>query len=178
MLITVGCGLNQLHAQTKFGYVNATEILFLMPEMKVAQHVLDSFQVVLDQELEAEVKKYKDLEQKLAQQIKEGASEALQDLTKQELQTEYEFIQKMQQTFEAEVGEKEQKLLLPLDEKVKKAVKEIALEKGLSYVFDISKGVLVFWEEKEDINKEVRKKLGIAEDAKLPTNNTNSTNNK
>jgi len=46
----LGLGLSNINAQSKFGYVNATELLYLMPEMKTVNHVLDSFQLTLDKE--------------------------------------------------------------------------------------------------------------------------------
>ena len=44
----IGLTYNSVNAQSKFGYVNAQEILFLMPEMKNVQHVLDSFNMTLE----------------------------------------------------------------------------------------------------------------------------------
>jgi outer membrane protein len=165
--------LCQVSAQ-KFGHVNATEIMLLMPEMKRVEHVLDSFQTVLDNDLKLEYEKYQKIEEKLKTQMAANLSEKLIQLTQQELQGQYENIQRKQQAYEQEVSEKQNLLIKPLNDKILKAIKDVCTEKGLNYVFDISKGALVYWDEKDDVNKDVRKKLGIAEDAKLPQNATNN----
>jgi outer membrane protein len=171
-ILTAG-SLNQVSAQ-KFGHVNATEIMLLMPEMKRVEHVLDSFQTVLDNDLKLEYERYQKIEEKLKTQMAANLSEKLIQLTQQELQGQYENIQRKQQAYEQEVSEKQNLLIKPLNDKILKAIKDVCTEKGLNYVFDISKGALVYWDEKDDVNKEVRKKLGIAEDAKLPQNATNN----
>jgi outer membrane protein len=170
IIVLLAFTFNNVNAQAKFGYVNATELLFLMPEMKTVEHVLDSFQTALDKELQVEYVKYQTIEDKLSKYMKEKASEGIIELTQQELQTQYEFIQKMQQTFESEYSEKQAKLLKPLNDKILKAIKEVSTEKGLNYIIDISKGAVLYWDEKDDVNKEVRIKLGIAENASLPSN--------
>lgn len=163
----------QTHAQ-KFGHVNATEIMLLMPEMKRVEAILDSFQLALDADLKLEYDKYSKLEAKLKTQMSDGTSQRIVELTQTELQSVYENLSRKQQAYELEVGEKQNLLLKPLNDKILKAIKEVCTEKGLNYVFDISKGALLYWDEKDDVNKDVRKKLGISETAVLP----NNTNNK
>lgn len=163
----------QAHAQ-KFGHVNATEIMLLMPEMKRVEAILDSFQLALDADLKLEYDKYAKLEAKLKTQMSDGTSQRIVELTQTELQSVYENLSRKQQAYELEVGEKQNLLLKPLNDKILKAIKDVCTEKGLNYVFDISKGALLYWDEKDDVNKDVRKKLGISETAVLP----NNTNNK
>jgi len=163
----------QANAQ-KFGHVNATEIMLLMPEMKRVETVLDSFQLALDADLKLEYEKYSKLEAKLKTQMTDGTSQRIVELTQSELQSVYENLSRKQQAYELEVGEKQNLLIKPLNDKILKAIKDVCTEKGLNYVFDISKGALLYWDEKDDVNKDVRKKLGISETAVLP----NNTNNK
>lgn len=170
LLVTGFC--SQANAQ-KFGHVNATEIMLLMPEMKRVEHVLDSFQLSLDAQLKEKYDEYAKIEAKLKKQIADKVSQTLIDLTQQELQDKYTQITNFQAVVEQEYVEKQTLLLKPLNDKILKAIKDVCTEKGLNYVFDISKGALVYWDEKDDVNKEVRKKLGIAEDAVLPNNNNN-----
>jgi outer membrane protein len=164
---------SQTNAQ-KFGHLNATEIMLLMPEMKRVEHVLDSFQVTLDKQLKEEYDKYAKTEQELKDLIEAKRPQSLIELKQQELQEQYTRITQLQGIVEQEFTEKQTLLLKPLNDKILKAIKDVCTEKGLNYVFDISKGALLYWDEKDDVNKDVRKKLGIAEDAKLP----NNTNNK
>jgi outer membrane protein len=172
LIILIACiatGLGNIHAQSKFGYVNATELLYLMPEMKTVQHVLDSFQVALDGEYKAEVDEYYAFEKK-CQDTDPGP---MKDLCQEEIAKKQEYLYKAQEVYKQEIGEKQQKLIAPVNEKLMKAIKEVAIEKGLNYIFDIGLGALLHWDEKDNVDKDVRKKLGIAENATLPTNTTN-----
>lgn len=159
----LGLGLSNINAQSKFGYVNATELLYLMPEMKTVNHVLDSFQLTLDKEYKALVDDFN----QAVQQCEKTEAGQLRQLCEEELAKKQEILYKAQETFKNEIMEKQNKLIQPLNDKILKSIKEVAIEKGLHYVFDISMGVLLNWDEKDNIDKDVRKKLGIAEDAKL-----------
>jgi outer membrane protein len=163
----LGLGLSNINAQSKFGYVNATELLYLMPEMKTVNHVLDSFQLTLDKEYKSLVDDFNDA---VAQCEKTDAG-PLRQLCEEELAKKQEILYKAQETFKSEIVEKQNKLIQPLNERILKSIKEVALEKGLHYVFDISFGVLLHWDEKDNIDKDVRQKLGIAADAKLDNTN-------
>jgi len=62
--------------------------------------------------------------------------------------------------------EKQQKLLAPLITKIETSINEVAKEKGLSYVFDTSKGMLLYADQQDDISKDVKVKLKIPIDTK------------
>ncbi len=159
----LGLGLGNINAQSKFGYVNATELLYLMPEMKRVEHVLDSFQLTLDKEYKSLVDDFNDA----VQQCEKTEAGPLRQLCEEDLAKKQEIIYKAQETFKNEISEKQNKLVQPLNDKILKTIKEVAIEKGLHYIFDISFGVLLNWDEKDNVDKDVRQKLGIAADAKL-----------
>src|SRR5687767_9173044 len=112
----------------KFGHVNATEIMLLMPEMKRVEHVLDSFQLALDADLKLEYDKYSKIEAKLKLQMSDGTSQRLIELTQAELQAQYENITRKQQGYEMEVAEKQTLLIKPLNDKILKAIKDVCIE--------------------------------------------------
>ncbi len=170
VIALIGLAWNNVNAQSKFGYVNAAEILYLMPEMKTVNHVLDSFEQALGVMYQKDMDEYNVLLKKFEQQQKDGASQTMLELTQNEILAKQEYLSKAQTVYQEELGEKQNKLLTPLNEKIMKAIKEVALEKGLNYVIDISKGAVLYWDEKDDVNKDVRKKLGISESATLPNN--------
>lgn len=154
----------------KFGYVNSLEILSLMPEMKDVQTQLEAYGQELDKEYQVMVEEY----QKKATEYQKGIetktlSETMQKLKYEELMDMEQRIQKTQQAFEQELVEKQEKLMAPLAEKIEKAIKDIAKEKLLNYVFDTSKGMLLHADETDDITQAVKDKLGI----KTTTPNTN-----
>jgi outer membrane protein len=166
----LGLGISQVQAQSKFGYVNATEMLYLMPDMKKVELALDSIEQDLAIQYQQQMDEYNALIKKYDEQAKNGASQAMLQLTQDEVVKKQEHLQKVQTAFQEAIVEEQTRLLTPLNDKIMKAIKEVAAEKGLNYVFDISKGAVLHWDEKDNVDKDVRKKLGIAEDAKLPTN--------
>lgn len=170
VIALIGLAWNNVNAQSKFGYVNAAEILYLMPEMKTVNHVLDSFEQALGVLYQKDMDEYNVLLKKFEQQQKDGASQTMLELTQNEILAKQEYLSKAQTVYQEELGEKQNKLLTPLNEKIMKAIKEVAIEKGMNYIFDISKGAVLYWDEKDDVNKDVRKKLGISESATLPNN--------
>lgn len=167
----IGFALNNANAQTKFGYVNTMEMLYLMPQMKTVEHVLDSFEQALGVLYQKDMDDYNVLLKKLENAQKEGKSESVLKLIQEEILAKQEYLGKAQQVYQEELAEKQQKLITPLSDKILKAIKDVAADKSITYVFDISKGALVHWPESDDIAKDVRKKLGISETATLPNNN-------
>ena len=59
------------------------------------------------------------------------------------------------------IMQKEQELLQPLIERAKTAINEVAKEKGYTYILDTGTGVVVFFDDTDDITPFVKKKLGI-----------------
>jgi outer membrane protein len=70
-------------------------------------------------------------------------------------------IQEFQQQAQEEIGKKEQEVLTPIIDKARKAIDEVAVEKGYTYVFDASLGVLLYAKDSEDVMADVKAKLGL-----------------
>jgi len=51
--------------------------------------------------------------------------------------------------------------LAPIIEKARKAIDAVATEKGYTYIFDNSSGVLLFAKDSENIAADVKAKLGL-----------------
>jgi outer membrane protein len=166
----IGLMFNHVNAQSKFGYVNAAEMLYLMPEMKNVERALDSVEKELGALYQKDMDDYNVLLKKFEQQQKDGASQTLLELTQSDIVAKQEYLSKAQQVYQETLVDEQNKLITPLNEKILKAIKDVATEKGLNYVFDISKGAVLHWDEKDDVSKDVRKKLGISETATLPQN--------
>ncbi len=165
----VGIGLTNIYAQSKFGYVNAAELLYLMPEMKSVEKALDSVEKELAAMYQKDMDEYNVLLKKFEQQQKDGASQTLLQLTQDEILAKQEYLSKAQTVYQEAIVDEQNKLITPLNDKILKAIKEVATEKSLNYIFDISKGAVLHWDEKDDVSKDVRKKLGISESATLNT---------
>jgi outer membrane protein len=144
----------------KLGYVNTMDVFQLMPEAGKADTILAKYAEELEKELED---MYGEYEKKVKDyQSKQGDRSATLNQSKQEeiLQLQQR-IQKTEQAFQQELVEKQRKLLAPIEEKIDKAVQDVAKENGISYVFDTSKGAILYADEKDDITPLVTKKLGL-----------------
>jgi len=59
------------------------------------------------------------------------------------------------------LSKKEQELIQPLIDKAKKAISDVAKERGYTYIFDVSAGSLLYYQDSDDIMPYVKEKLGI-----------------
>jgi outer membrane protein len=148
-------------AQTqKFGHIDSDALMALMPEKSQAEKEMEAFAKEFQGALEAMAKEY---EGKVADyQSKEKEMTALVKQTKVKEITDLERrIQEFQGQAQGEIQKKEQELLAPIIEKARKAIDAVATEKGYTYIFDNSTGVLLFAKDSENIIADVKAKLGL-----------------
>ena len=169
-------GFQGASAQTKkIGHVALSEIVQLLPEKAQADSAYAQFSKELEKEydnmeaeLNAMIKDYTEKEKTYSEEMKKIKTDKIQ-AKQQELQV---FAQ---QTIQQELQEKQYKLTLPLIEKVEKAVKDIAKEKGYSYVFDRSEGQMLVWDDADALDTDVKKRLNIPLTATPPPQTPPST---
>jgi len=151
---------NTVQAQ-KVAHIDSEQLLMAMPETKAMETELKKVQQTYADEynaqataLQAKLKKY-DAEAPTQTDVKNEERRV-------EVQNLQQKIQKYGQTAEQEIQKKRFDLLKPIVEKAQKAVKDVAAEKSVQYVFDSSpgKGLIVF-EKGEDLMPAVKTKLGI-----------------
>ncbi len=146
----------------KFGYIDFNGTLKLMPEYMEAQIILLKTQSDYREEIERSKREFERqyidfmLEQDyLSPSIVAKRQKELQLL----MDNNAEFRDKVQ----SELETKRDELLLPLKNKLMKAVSEISMEQDLDYVIDTGKGAYLFINPDKgvDISEVVYKKLGI-----------------
>lgn len=146
----------------KFGYIDFNGTLRLMPEYMEAQIILLKTQSDYREEIERSKREFERqyidfmLEQDyLSPSIVAKRQKELQLL----MDNNAEFRDKVQ----SELETKRDELLLPLKNKLMKAVSEISMEQDLDYVIDTGKGAYLFINPDKgvDISEVVYKKLGI-----------------
>ncbi|WP_235524181.1 OmpH family outer membrane protein [Pedobacter sp. Hv1] len=163
-------GLQNVSAQQKIGHIDSQTVYSLMPEFKTAQTSLD----LINKTKTAELNKMKtEIQTKYDQGVAKNKtlSEANKDVVLKELQVmdnELESLKKRLETSyqkaEQDIAAKETELFTPIRTKFINAVKLVSKEKGLAYVFDISKNQdnnLLAWDDGIDITNAVKDKLGI-----------------
>ena len=71
-------------------------------------------------------------------------------------------IEAFQQNADQDLQAKQQQWLRPIIEKANQAIKDVAIENGFIYIFDISRGNPIYWsDDSVDILPMVKTKLGI-----------------
>lgn len=148
-------------AKGKFGHIDSGKLLGLMPDRDKAQKQLQAYSKQLEDQLTAmqtEMQgKYNEYLSK-----KDSLSPVLLKTKETELQDLQTRIQDFQTSAQQDLQKKEQELLQPIIEKARTAIQKVAKEKGYSYVFDTSTGILLYWpEDSDDLLPDVKKALGL-----------------
>jgi outer membrane protein len=146
----------------KFAHINSDDLIKAMPEYDTAMaklqrtqkelvNALELMQVELNNKQEAYNKEAKNLTD-LVKQTKE-----------QELTDMYKRIQEFQQQAQTQMQEQQTTLTQPIFAKVDKAIKDVGKEGGYIYVFDVSKGQVLYFDETKSTNiiAAVKTKMGL-----------------
>ena len=147
----------------KFGHVNSQELLSIMPERDSAEAKIQQYAKELESQLEIMNVEYNN---KLNDYVEKR--DILTLLVKQTKEQELSEMQKRIQDFtanaEQDLQQQNAQLIQPIIMKAEKAIKDVAKENGFTYIFDLSRGsVIYFSEQSVDILPMVRKKLGLEE---------------
>ncbi len=153
----------------KFGHINASELIMLMPDRDSAQVKLEAYGKDLQEQVEAlqvefnnKLNTYKSKEATWTAAILEQKQREIQELGQrvEDFQkTAAEDFQKMQGT-----------LLRPVIEKANAAVSKVGKANGFTYIFDTSTGSIPYFnpEQSIDVLPLVRTELKIPADKKVP----------
>jgi outer membrane protein len=138
---------SMLFAQSKVGYVNTRKILDELPDVKIANHKLDS--ISADYE-----KRSKELEEEYNKLADKKDTQAAITMAQR--------IQAFQQGAKEDFQKKQEELMNPIRKKVADAIKRVSSESKYSIVFDSSlDGVILYVNDADDLTDAVRKTLGI-----------------
>jgi len=152
----------QLPAQhtLKFGHVNSTQLLSLMPETKNADSTLQKFGASLESQLKTMTAEYQN---KIAEfKSKEAAmAEPIRDAKLKEISDLEERIQSFQESAQSSMQKKEEELYTPILKKAEEAINAVAKENKYSYIFDTGARSLLYAQESDDVLSLVKTKLGL-----------------
>ena len=149
-------------AQT-FGRVNFQELLMLAPEMDAAREAIAASQKEAEETYSAMVEEYQG---KLPQYQQKQATwtAAIRESKERELMEIQNRIQEFQQSISQELQQQQNQLTAPIQEKVTKAITDIAKAKGLTAVFDLSQALYLDETKVIDLTPDARKALNIPAD--------------
>lgn len=160
ILSVVTLGLSAQTAELKFGHVNSQELMMDMPQMKDAQAKLEAMAKQYEDEL---AKMNQEYEKKVNDfQALKDADDGIKKSRLAEIQSLEQRVGLVKQTAQEQIQKKQEELVAPVIEIVKKAIKEVGDEQGFMYIFDLSVPATVYQSPKSvDIAPLLRKKLNI-----------------
>jgi len=161
-LIAIFSGKNVLAQNFKFAHINKSVLIQAMPEydsatvklqktQKELTNTLEIMQVELNNKYEAYNKDAKNLTD-VVKQVKE---QELADMQKR--------IGESQTNFQVKLQDLNTSLIQPIVAKADKAIQDVGKEGGYVYVFDVSGGQVLYFDETKSTNimPQVRTKLGL-----------------
>ncbi len=153
-------GISNVNAQQKIAHIDVQKILSEMPEFKAGQAEMKKLYATYQKELQemqdayqAKLKKYQDEAKTVSEQENQKRVQELMEMEKN--------IAKAQQDIQEEAQKKEADLMKPIQEKLLKAIKDVAKEKGYDYVFDSSGPTNLIVANGPDLYNDVKAKLGF-----------------
>ncbi len=146
----------------KIGYVNSQEILTSLSEVKQANSDIEVMKTMFQKKGEDMVKelqtKYQELQKK--QQTGELAPVEIEKQSAL-LKLEEAKLGEFEKSSQEKIYQKSEELLRPIQERVNKAIKDVATENAFLYIFDAGMGVILYSDPTADVTKLVKAKLGI-----------------
>jgi outer membrane protein len=146
----------------KFGHINSEELITAMPEYDSANVKLEKYRQelvnyleLMSVELNNKSDSYNKELKNLTDLVKQTKEQELIDLNRKITEYQTNAQQKLQ--------DKNVELFQPVYAKVDKAIKDVGKENGFFYIFDISKGSLLYFDETKSTNVLVlaKAKLGL-----------------
>mgnify|MGYP000890574840 CR=1 FL=1 len=134
----------------KFGYLNSSELISLMPEAIKADSAVDKYAAELDglgQQMYAEYQKKTSDAQAKAKTL----TEEQLNLIGQELADMEKRITDFQQSAQDKIAAKKDKLYGPILQKANEGIKAVAKANAYTYIFDSGAGSILFAEESDDV---------------------------
>ena len=145
----------------KFGHIDLQALIQVMPERAVAEKQFTAYQKDLEDAWGAMQKEYQTKVIEYTNK-RDSLSETLRKIKEEDLGALNDRIQTYQQNAQQQLSGKSAELLKPVTDKAEKAIKDVATEKGLIYVFDMSSRVILYnSKESLDLLPLVKVKLGI-----------------
>lgn len=142
------------------GYVDVHGIFESLPEYKEANSELEVMAEQFKKKGEAKIQelqtKYMELQQKQA-----NGELAPNEIQRQsnELKEQENELRKFDQESQQKMSEKSTELLTPIQDKLFKAIDEVAKENGYLYIFDIGQGMILYADPSSDVTELVRAKV-------------------
>ena len=154
----------------KFGHINTGELIGLMSERDSAVVKLQAYQNDLEETLEGMGTEYNNKLNEYQRKRNEWAPVVV-ETKERELSELGQRIQQFQQNAQLEMSQMQQTLMEPVIDKAQNAITKVSKANNLVYVFDLSSGSIIYFDEAVslDLLPLVKKELGIPAEKVAPT---------
>ena len=143
----------------KFGHINSQELFMQMPEISAVEDSIakekEMYNRLLTDMQEEYKKKVQDYQSKQA-----TMTDAIRQINEEDIYNLQQRIQNTVQIAEQDIQKKQQELLLPVHERMSKAIKAVGDREGYTYIFD-NAALLHVGTDAKDVTPLVKKELGI-----------------
>jgi outer membrane protein len=163
VILALVCSTFAAQAQTKVGHINSSDLIEMLPEADSIQKQLLQVQemwqrILAEKETEAKTK-YNAL---MVIIDKPSVSDSEKEIKTQEVENLQKQYQELQKRANDDLQIKQEELLSPLLEKVKKTISEVAKANGYAYVMDTTDGSgIIYSDSSYDLMPLVKAKLGV-----------------
>jgi len=146
----------------KFGHINNEELVKSMPEYDSALVKLEGLKVQFEKDIELLQVEFNNAYNRYLTESKNW-SDMVRQTKEEELTSMQQKIEAFSQQAQQMMQEQQNALFAPIVDKADKAVKAVGRENGFVYVFDMSRGAILFVDETKstDVTSLVKTKLGI-----------------
>ena len=157
--IILACGL---HAQ-KFGHVNTSELLEMMPEVDIADKQLEAFQEGLIKGGESKAASFEADYKKYLEDVNNGVLSKVQQTDRESaLAKQQQEISQYERQVQLQVLQKREELLKPILQKIDESIQAEGKEGNYTFIFDSSvSGALLYAPDADDLLPAVKKRLGM-----------------
>ena len=154
----------------KFGHINTNELISLMSERDSAEVKFQAYQNDLDETYKGMLAEYNNKKNEYQRKGNEWAPVVAETRLREIAELEQRILQ-FQQNASQDAQQMYQALYEPIIEKAQNALTKIAKANNLVYVFDLSRGALIYFDDAVslDLLPLAKKELGIPAEKVAPT---------
>ncbi len=135
----------------KFGHINSQELIALMPERDSALIKLQNYTTELENTI-AEMQQEYTTKYNTYQQKQATWTAAVLESKQRELVEIQQRLEQFSQGAQQEYNQMQQALLSPVFQKANTAIAKVAKDNGFTYIFDLSTGALIYFNEETSVN--------------------------
>lgn len=160
--LLMGAGGTMMAQNLKFGHINSDELFQLMPERDTIMKKLQGKQTELQNTAEIMQVEFNNKYNEYVKTM-ETLTNLVRQTKEEDLAALQERIANFNQRADQELQQYQATLIEPVLNKAEKAIKEVGRENGFTYIFDMARGPIIYFDEVTSINvlSLVKAKLNI-----------------